>query len=179
ASAPAPMPVRCRSPAGWRQSRAWSAAARWRCGRCSTARESPVPAETSLRVAGQVQRRVRCRRIAPSIVRCPTMAAVRLLLPLLALLAATDVLAQGTVDRAKNDHLSHAPKDAPDILAPFAKARAPLDEFLALAKSPPADTTSFALKVGVREGRFIEYFWVNEFAQNGETFSGRINNTPR
>jgi len=59
------------------------------------------------------------------------------------------------------------------------KAQATLDDFLVKAKRPPAGTTAYAVKVGVREGRGTEYFWVNEFSWSDGTFMGRINDEPR
>ncbi len=59
------------------------------------------------------------------------------------------------------------------------KARATLDEFLVKAKNPPAGTRAYALKVGVREARGTEYFWVEEFSWSDGTFTGKINDEPR
>lgn len=59
------------------------------------------------------------------------------------------------------------------------KARATLDEFLVKAKNPPAGTKSYAVKVGVRESRGTEYFWVNEFSWSDATFTGTIKDEPR
>jgi uncharacterized protein YegJ (DUF2314 family) len=35
------------------------------------------------------------------------------------------------------------------------------------------------VKVGIREGKNTEYFWVNELATAGDDFTGKINNEPR
>lgn len=59
------------------------------------------------------------------------------------------------------------------------QAQATLDDFLVKAKQPPAGTTSYALKVEIREGRNREFFWVNEFSWTDVTFTGKINSEPR
>ena len=59
------------------------------------------------------------------------------------------------------------------------KAQATLGDFLTKAKELPAGTKDYAVKVGVREGRATEYFWVNEFTWSDGEFTGRINDEPR
>jgi uncharacterized protein YegJ (DUF2314 family) len=59
------------------------------------------------------------------------------------------------------------------------QARATLDEFLVKAKQPPAGTKAYALKVGIREDRGTEYFWIDEFTWSDGVFTGRINDEPR
>ena len=74
---------------------------------------------------------------------------------------------------------SDAPKIDPAMQRAFSMARASLDEFLQLARTPPPNLRGFALKVGVQEGDdVVEYFWINDFVQSGEMFSGKINNRP-
>jgi uncharacterized protein YegJ (DUF2314 family) len=86
--------------------------------------------------------------------------------------------AQSRADRAKPAE-SHAPKVDPVMERAFKMARASLDEFLELARIPPPRLRGFALKVGINEGPdIVEYFWINDFVQSGESFSGKINNRP-
>ena len=59
------------------------------------------------------------------------------------------------------------------------KAQATLGDFLVKAKELPAGTKDYAVKIGVREGRATEYFWVNEFSWSDGEFTGRINDEPR
>jgi uncharacterized protein YegJ (DUF2314 family) len=59
------------------------------------------------------------------------------------------------------------------------KAQATLGDFLIKAKELPPGTKDYAVKVGVREGRNTEYFWVNEFTWSDSEFTGRINDEPR
>ena len=59
------------------------------------------------------------------------------------------------------------------------KAQATLDDFLIKATQLPAGTKAYAVRVGVQEGRDLEYFWVNEFSWSDGTFMGKINDEPR
>jgi len=59
------------------------------------------------------------------------------------------------------------------------KAQATLDDFLVKATHLPAGTKCYAVRVGIREGRDTEYFWLNEFSWSDGTFTGRINDEPR
>lgn len=61
----------------------------------------------------------------------------------------------------------------------FEQARASLDTFLVKAKTPPAGTDRYALKVAISDGPNTEYFWVVDFAGEGEQFTGVLNNEPR
>jgi uncharacterized protein YegJ (DUF2314 family) len=80
--------------------------------------------------------------------------------------------------RAKTDEAG-APKIDPAMEIAFSKARASLDQFLELARIPPAHLRGFSLKVSItEEPDIIEYFWINDFSQNGDSFSGKINNRP-
>jgi uncharacterized protein YegJ (DUF2314 family) len=90
-----------------------------------------------------------------------------------------DILhAQGRAARAKTDDAS-APKIDPAMEIAFSKARASLDQFLELARVPPAHLRGFALKVSItEEPDVVEYFWINDFSENGDSFSGKINNRP-
>jgi uncharacterized protein YegJ (DUF2314 family) len=93
--------------------------------------------------------------------------------------AASPVLAQSVVDRAKADELVFMRDEEPAMQRAFEKARATLDDFLQKAKSPPAGTANYSLKIGIRQGKDVEYFWVGNFTQTESGFSGTINNEPR
>lgn len=84
-----------------------------------------------------------------------------------------------TLDRAQGDAVTFVSDDDPAMAAAFRKARTTLDSFLELAASPPPNTDSFALKVGVSDGDQTEYFWISPFERTDASFSGRINNSPR
>jgi uncharacterized protein YegJ (DUF2314 family) len=103
---------------------------------------------------------------------------MRYLLATLALLTCP-AIAQSVVERAKADELVFMRDEEPAMQRAFEKARATLEDFLQKAKSPPAGTTSYSLKVGIRQGEDVEYFWVGNFTQTESGFSGTINNEPR
>ena len=88
-------------------------------------------------------------------------------------------LSQSVLERAKADELVFMADEEPAMRRAFEQARATLDEFLRNAKSPPPGTNSYSLKVGVRDGKDVEYFWVGNFNQTETGFAGTINNQPR
>jgi uncharacterized protein YegJ (DUF2314 family) len=100
------------------------------------------------------------------------------LLAALALLSSTSG-AQTLVDRAARDELAHMSSEEPVMRQAFEKARATLDDFLRKAAAPPAGTARYALKVAVSDGKNTEYFWVNNFAAQGQGFVGDLANEPR
>lgn len=86
--------------------------------------------------------------------------------------------AQTRAARAKTDEAT-APKIDPVMELAFRRARGSLDQFLELARIPPAHLRGFALKVSItEEPDIVEHFWINDFTQNGDSFSGKINNRP-
>lgn len=101
------------------------------------------------------------------------LAVVLLLAPLGA------VQAQTLVERVKRDEIAHMSREEPSMRRAFEKARAGLDEFLVQAKAPAPGTDSHALKVAISDGQNTEYFWVVDFSNNGEQFTGVLNNQPR
>ena len=91
----------------------------------------------------------------------------------------SEALCQSVEERAKKQELVFMEDEEPAMRRAFETARASLDGFLEKAKNPPADAAGFALKVGVREGKNTEYFWVNELHEKDGQFTGKINNEPR
>lgn len=85
----------------------------------------------------------------------------------------------GALERALMDDVTMMSDDDPRMQAAFNKARDTLDEFLALAAAPKPNTDSYALKVAISHMGRTEYFWITPFTRTGETFSGRISNTPQ
>ena len=104
---------------------------------------------------------------------------LRVLALALLLCASAIAHAQSVLDRAKKDELAFMDDEDPAMREAFQKARASLDEFLSKARSPAAGTTGYSLKVGVRDGEKVEYFWVGEFLETATGFTGTINNHPR
>ena len=82
-------------------------------------------------------------------------------------------------DRIKKDDLTYMADEEPAMQRAIARARAELDGFLAKAKSPPADTFGFAVKVAIRDRDVTEYFWVSPFTEADGRFIGKVDNEPR
>ena len=87
--------------------------------------------------------------------------------------------AQSVQERAKKDELVFMNDDEPAMREAFQKARDSLDEFLSKAKSPAPGTTGYSLKVGIRDGEKVEYFWIGDFLETATGFTGTISNHPR
>ncbi len=87
--------------------------------------------------------------------------------------------AQSVLEKAKKDQIVNVAKEDPAMLAAFAKAKASLDDFLKKAQNPAPNTGNYFIKVGVTDGPDIEYFWIGEFEQDNNKFTGVINNQPR
>ena len=82
-------------------------------------------------------------------------------------------------ERAAKDQVTFVPSGDAAMAKAFEKARATLDEFLALAKTPPPNTDFFSVKVRISDAANDEYFWVGDFRVEGNNFSGRVDNAPR
>jgi len=67
----------------------------------------------------------------------------------------------------------------PEMIVAIRTARAELDQFLALASAPPAETSGYKLKVIVRDGESTEHFWVTPFSREPNGFTGTLANDPR
>lgn len=105
---------------------------------------------------------------------------MRRILTLLFSCISGDALSQSVAQSIEKDEIVHMEDEAPAMRKAFEVARASLDDFLKLAKKPPAHFSSFALKVAVSQGENTEYFWVTDFeAKGGARFAGDINNEPR
>src|SRR5262245_62058085 len=73
------------------------------------------------------------------------------------------VAGESMLDRARRDQIVMVPGDDPEMLAAMAKARATLQDFLALARAPRPSMSGFAVKVAVRDKGNTEYFWIAPF----------------
>jgi uncharacterized protein YegJ (DUF2314 family) len=75
------------------------------------------------------------------------------------------------------DEVTFMDDEAPAMRKAFARARRELDDFLAIAASPPAHLSDFAVKVGLRAGNKTEYVWIGDFElQSDDKYVGTINN---
>ncbi len=103
----------------------------------------------------------------------------RALLLALALAPLAPAFAQTAAEAAAKDDIINMSSETPEMRKAFAKAAATLPEFLKLAASPKEGTSGYALKVAISDGRNTEFFWVNNFSDDGKAFSGVLNNQPR
>ncbi len=89
--------------------------------------------------------------------------------------------AQTALERARQDEIVSVPAGDAAMEAAFAKARATLDDFLALLDKPPPNTGVYTVKLRVFDpgNNEVEFFWVGDLNRSGNGFSGRIDNTPR
>jgi uncharacterized protein YegJ (DUF2314 family) len=87
--------------------------------------------------------------------------------------------AQTISEKAAQDRLVYMADAEPAMRAAFEKAYASLDDFIAKARQAPAGDSTFAVKVGIRDGQDTEYMWLNELHFADGRLSGRINNQPR
>lgn len=84
--------------------------------------------------------------------------------------------------KAERDEIEIVANDDPLMAAAMRKARETLAAFLAIADSPGSAMEGFAVKIALREGCDVEYFWIHPFERSGprrDAFSGRLSNTPR
>jgi uncharacterized protein YegJ (DUF2314 family) len=87
--------------------------------------------------------------------------------------------AESMSEKAAQDRLVYMADAEPAMRAAFDKAYASLDDFIAKARQAAGGAGTFAVKVGIRDGRDTEYMWLNELHFSGDRLSGRINNQPR
>jgi uncharacterized protein YegJ (DUF2314 family) len=99
--------------------------------------------------------------------------------------AATKAKAKGAAKAASKaseaDDVAEFKAESPEMQAAFKKAQATLDKFLADTTNPSSNVETITVKIGVREGKLTEYFWINPFERDakGQSFSGTIDNVPR
>ena len=82
-------------------------------------------------------------------------------------------------DKPAPPHSMVVPSQDAEMSAAMAKARASLDEFLAIAANPPPGADQFKLKVMLRDGGTVEHVWVTPFRATSEGFEGILANEPR
>lgn len=102
--------------------------------------------------------------------------AVRTMMSLM--LAFAPELAGAQATDPNDDETVMFARDDPEMAVAIAKARASLDEFLALTEAPPLGTDRYKLKVEVRDGDVSEHFWVIPFRRTETGFVGILANQP-
>ncbi len=89
------------------------------------------------------------------------------------------LVAETIKEKAENDEVTFVKKDDPHMLKAFEKAKGTLHSFFTIYKDT-ASKQNYYLKVGIRDGEDVEYFWVGDFrVLSDNSFSGEINNQPR
>ncbi len=86
---------------------------------------------------------------------------------------------QTIADKAASDDVVIMADEDPAMRKAFQKAGSTLDDFVRVADSKNANLTDFAVKVGIKEDLDTEYFWIVNFKEENEAFSGEIANEPR
>jgi uncharacterized protein YegJ (DUF2314 family) len=86
---------------------------------------------------------------------------------------------QSILERSRRDETVSVPSGDPAMEAAFAKARATLDQFLAVLDKPPPHIEGHAVKIRITDRGRTEFFWVVDLKRDGDRFRGEINNTPR
>jgi uncharacterized protein YegJ (DUF2314 family) len=86
--------------------------------------------------------------------------------------------AQSIRKKRGRDDVTGVARGEPLMEEAFRRARATLQEFLSLARSPRPTITSLAVKVPVSQRGETEYFWITPFWEEGDGFAGVIDNKP-
>lgn len=94
-------------------------------------------------------------------------------------LTAAPAWPQSIVSKAERDEIASVAEHDPVMARAMRKARETLPGFLDIASHPTGGADGFGVKVAVREGDMVEYFWISPFARRGDTFSGKLDNRPR
>ncbi len=87
--------------------------------------------------------------------------------------------AKSALERARRDDIVFMADDHPYMAAAMRKAKSSLSEFLALARNPQSSMRHFAVKIGIKDGKKVEYFWITPFRESNDRFTGPIDNIPR
>ena len=93
--------------------------------------------------------------------------------------AAATAASDDLVEKAKRDKIARVPIGDADMEAAFRKARATLDDFLTLVRTPRPSIVNYAVKIGIPDRDQREYFWISRFTQEEGRLIGKIDNTPR
>ena len=102
------------------------------------------------------------------------------ILLLCAVLAGSMAIAQERIEEQLGETTEKAFLGITDreMLGAISRARASLDQFLALADNPEPGMSVFKMKVVIRDGEDIEFFWVTPFRRAENGFEGVLANTP-
>ena len=87
--------------------------------------------------------------------------------------------AKGINEKAESDEIINMSDNDPAMKRAFVKAQKTLPDFLRQAANPQPNTSNYALKVGLMEGKSTEYFWMGDFKATGDQFTATLSNTPQ
>jgi uncharacterized protein YegJ (DUF2314 family) len=85
----------------------------------------------------------------------------------------------GIADKAGSDTTVTVADDDPAMAKAFAQAQASLPEFIQVVLRRPIGTSNFAVKVGVKSSRGMEYLWLGSPRFANVSFTAIVANTPR
>jgi uncharacterized protein YegJ (DUF2314 family) len=86
---------------------------------------------------------------------------------------ASQLAAQTVMEKAARDETATVADTDPNMAAAMRKAHATLADFLKIAAESRPGTQAFSLKVAVREGERVEYFWITPFTNRAASFPAR------
>lgn len=102
-----------------------------------------------------------------------------LVLVLLSVTACSSAMENDLAEKAGKDEVVMVAKDDAEMAKAFVKAKAELDQFLQAWNAPPPGTENYSVKVGVKEGKTTEYFWISSLREESGSFFGIVSNTPQ
>ena len=83
---------------------------------------------------------------------------------------------QSIQEKIRDDKIEYVNSNDSAMQRAYQKARAGLPDFLAKLANPSKDTDMYSVKVGVKDGKNTEYFWIADIVRRDGKFSGVIDN---
>ena len=81
-------------------------------------------------------------------------------------------------ERENEPDIIHIDNDDPRMVAATQKARVTAPEFAKALGAPKPNQDGFAVKLRVTDGKATEYMWISDLSFDGQSFRGRLGNTP-
>ena len=107
---------------------------------------------------------------------------MRTLLPILSLVTlgcgTADAPAEKIVERHGKPPIVRVEEDDPQMRAAIEQARATIGQFCAALAAPNPGQTTFAIKVPIGDGTYVEHMWLMPVVDLGPSVRGTINNEP-
>jgi uncharacterized protein YegJ (DUF2314 family) len=89
------------------------------------------------------------------------------------------LLALGQEKKGKVPDLVLVDENDKEMNAAMEKARKSVGDFLKAYQKPTRKQSQFAIKVGIKDGKKVEHFWVAVTKYDGKQFVGTISNEPQ